>query len=32
MCNLLGIEDHVEEEDAPLLDVEEVSEHELVQP
>ncbi|KAM0845161.1 hypothetical protein ACQ4PT_056571 [Festuca glaucescens] len=32
MCNLLGIEDHAKEEAAPLLDVDEVSEQELVQP
>ncbi|KAM0831469.1 hypothetical protein ACQ4PT_065514 [Festuca glaucescens] len=32
MCNLLSIEDHAEEEAAPLSDVDEVSEHELVQP
>ncbi|KAM0864108.1 hypothetical protein ACQ4PT_044146 [Festuca glaucescens] len=32
MCNLLGIEDHAEEEAAPLSDVDGVSEHELVQP
>ncbi|KAM0908726.1 hypothetical protein ACQ4PT_015265 [Festuca glaucescens] len=32
MCNLLGIEDHAEEEATPLSDVDEVSEHELVQP
>ncbi|KAM0824178.1 hypothetical protein ACQ4PT_070379 [Festuca glaucescens] len=32
MCNLLGTEDHAEEEAAPLSDVDEVSEHELVLP